>query len=258
MNTNKSVKSNRLELIWILAQSDFHIRYYGSFLGLLWALINPLAKLAIYYVVFTFILLRGRENFAVYLFCGLIIWGLFAEGTNTSLQLLRNKRYLIESVNLKKLDVYVSSMISSLLGFMFNFSILILFCVLLGTDISIWALIFPVIFLTVVLFTMAVSMFLSTLFIFIKDLKHVWDIVIMAGFWSLPIIWEQELVYTKATILQYIHPLTGVLINTRNVFMFGLKPDMFLLLYGLGYSIIAFVLAFLFMNKFSHKAIENG
>ena len=91
MSTPAQVWSYRT-LISNLAQRDLKARYKKSFLGWLWSLINPAATLGIYTVVFGFFLRaeppaagNGSKSFALYLFCGLVVWNLFSGVINTSI-----------------------------------------------------------------------------------------------------------------------------------------------------------------------------
>ncbi|HAS36509.1 MAG TPA: ABC transporter permease, partial [Flavobacteriales bacterium] len=70
--------SPRWERVWLLAKMDFLQRYYGSSLGLLWAFLNPLARLLVYYFVFSYLIFKNQDpDFILYLFMGIIVWGFF-------------------------------------------------------------------------------------------------------------------------------------------------------------------------------------
>ncbi|PJA97946.1 MAG: hypothetical protein CO128_09900, partial [Ignavibacteriales bacterium CG_4_9_14_3_um_filter_30_11] len=78
-------ESNKIERIWILAKSNFRKRYYGSSLGIIWALINPLFLLVIYYFIFNVIFNNQIENFILYMFSGFLIWMFFEEASKEGL-----------------------------------------------------------------------------------------------------------------------------------------------------------------------------
>lgn len=118
-------QSNKIERIWLLAKIEFKLRYYENKLGLFWALIKPLMDIAIYYVVFQIILKQNIPAFASYLFIGLILWNFFVESTTGTIQILSTKKYLYEYSNMNKLEIYVSTLLSTSIGF---FSTLLCFC----------------------------------------------------------------------------------------------------------------------------------
>jgi len=77
----KIPENNRFERIWTLAKVDFKKRYYDSVLGMVWALLNPLLRLAVYTLAFEFIRNAQFENFHIYLFSALLCWMFFTELT---------------------------------------------------------------------------------------------------------------------------------------------------------------------------------
>ena len=114
-------RTNKLERLWLLAKIEFKLRYYENKVGLLWALIKPLMDIAIYYTVFQIILKQGIPAFASYLFIGLILWNFFVESTTGTVQILHVKKYLYEYSNMNKLEIYISTIFSTSIGFFFNF-----------------------------------------------------------------------------------------------------------------------------------------
>ena len=189
----KIPENNRIERIWILARTDFVLRYYGSSLGLLWAFLNPMFRILVYYFVFSYLVFKNRDpSFILYLFIGVITWMLFSEGSKKGMKALNSKRYLVENIQLNKLDIFYSSAITASIGFCFNLFIYLLFSQFFQVQYN-WHILFaPLLIFNMVLLIFGASLILSTLFIFFKDLDHVWDIVLLIGFWTVPIIWDQK------------------------------------------------------------------
>ena len=115
------LNSNRFERIFLLAKTDFSTRYYGSVLGLLWAFINPFFKLLVYYFAFSYLIFRNRDHkFVLYLFTGIILWTFFAQTTKQGMRVLNTKRYLIQNIEINKVDIFLSHAISNFIGLLFN------------------------------------------------------------------------------------------------------------------------------------------
>src|ERR1700722_20062535 len=106
-------RTNKLERFWLLAKIEFKLRYYENKLGLFWALIKPLMDITIYYIVFKIILMSDIPSFASYLFIGLILWNFFVESTTGTIQILNTKKYLYEYSNMNKLEIYISTLLST-------------------------------------------------------------------------------------------------------------------------------------------------
>lgn len=250
-------ENNRLERIWKLAQVDFQRRYYDNSLGLVWALINPLFQVVVYYLAFTILLDNKMENYALYLFSGLLFWMFFTEGTNKGLNILKQKRYLIENIQFNKLDLFYSAILSVLMGFLFNISAYLIISLISGIPIY-WQIIFlPILIANIFLLALAVSILLSTLNIYIKDIVHLWAMVILAGFWATPIFIPVSAFVDKLEFILYLNPVAGIIINAREILLYGNLPNSIFLIWGLVYTLLLYGLAIFLFNRFSHKAAEK-
>lgn len=251
-------ENNRLERIWVLAKTDFLKRYYGSFLGLVWALINPLSQLVIYYFVFTIVFKNRTENFALFLFLGLLAYMFFAETSTVGLNLLRQKSYILENIQIKWIDIYFAATLSTFFGFLFNLSAYFIISLFMDVQISLYALLVPVLILSLMMFGMAVQMILSVIQIYVRDIVHVWDLCRMALLWLSGIFYPIDPAATwKSAILSYITPLSGIVHNLREVLIYGRPVNTFLMFYDLAYAALLLGIAFLLFNKFKNKALEK-
>jgi len=251
-------ENNRLERIWLLSKIDFKKRYYDNGLGILWALINPLCRFVIYYFAFTYIFpQKGIKNYALYLFSGLIIWFFFAQGTRKGIKLLKSKKYLIESIQFKHFDLFVASTLSAFYSFVFNFIAYFLVSMIKGVGVHPTVFWLPLLVLNIVLLVLAISALLATINIYLRDIEHFWDIVVLAGFWATPIIYDSEITMVKMPFLQYINPVAGIVINIRETVLYGNQPYYHLLVHDLVYASVLFIIAKFAYDKFSHKAVEK-
>lgn len=253
---NWFVESNRAERIWMMAVMDFKLRYYENKLGLIWALIKPLSQLVVYYLVFEVILSSGVENYALYLFSGLIIWNFFTESTTGTIKILQTKRYLYEYTNMKKLEIYTSALISNSIGFLFNLVVYLIAAAIVGIYpywTNFW---FLLVFLNTAILAYGVSLILSNLFLHFKDISQIWGIVVQFGFFLSPILIRGDLFTSKLPALNYLNPMAGVIINTRNTLMEYQNPDWFFMLWCFLYSIVLLFLGLLVFRKYSPRASE--
>jgi len=249
--------NNRLELIWKLAQVEFRKRYYNDRLGILWALINPLFQMGIYYVIFTRVFQNSIDNFALFIFSGLLIWMSFSEATSRGMDIINAKRYLIENIQFNKIDLYLSSVLSVFMGLSFNILVYLIFSLISNQWFTWKILYFPIIYFNVFLLCVSGSLILSTLTGILKDVRHLWNLFLLAGFFGSGIFYSGEKLIESLPVLQYINPFLGIIINTRRVLFYGIQPDNFLLIYNLGFGIIVTVLAYWFYIRFLHITLER-
>ncbi len=250
-------ENNRLERIWKLAQVDFKKRYYNDYFGLVWALINPLFRMAIYYFVFSFIFSQKIENYHLYLFSALIFWMYFAESTKRGLSTLLTKRYLIENIVFNRLDLFYSLSLSVIFGLLFNLVAYVGMSLITGIYFTWSVLLLPIMLFLAYIVSVSFGLILSTLNIYFKDIMHLWDMVLLAGFWITPIFFRGEEILSRAPILLYANPMSGIIINARKVLLFGELPDWNLLLFSSVYALVLFLVGRFFFLKYSHKAVEK-
>lgn len=253
-------ENNRFERIWKLAQVDFKKRYYNDKLGLLWAFINPILKVLIYYVVFSYIMAKmrdGIDNFALFLFSAIIFWMCFVEMMKKGMRVLEQKRYLIENIKVIKEDLYISNSISILLGFSFNLLAYLLIALLFGVRYSSNIALLPILILTTALIGTGVGMILSVIYIFFRDINHLVDIIVLFGFWTSGIFFPSSAIIAFWKPLYYINPFVGILENVRALIVYDTPANYEIMSINLIISIVVFAIGLTLMKKYSYLAIER-
>lgn len=253
----KLPENNRFERIWKLAENDFKQRYKGSVLGLIWAFLNPLFRMAVYFFVFTYLFNSSRENFHVHLFSGLILWLFFQETTVQSINVFLTKRYLIENIQFNKIDLFISKALSSFIGLLFNTLAFVAMALLAGYYFSVHTLAWIPILIILYMFSVSVGVILATLKIFIKDIHHLWDMAMLAGFWTCPMFYDENILLVNYRFILYLNPVSILIIALRDCFLRNQFPDWNLMIYAAVYSIVIFCLAYVFLKKNEHLIIEK-
>ncbi len=251
-------ENNRLERIWKLAQIDFKRRYYNDRLGLLWALINPLFRICIYYIVFSQIFRSREENFVLFLFSGILIYGVFQEVTKGGMSVVRSKRYLIENIQFEKLDLFISQAISVFLGFSFNMVIFFIAAVSLDANLNQYIVFFIPVLITLFLTSMAVAMILATVVLYVDDIRHLWDMILFLGFWTSGILYSVDKIVEIFPAFLYINPFLGILKNARAAIVYGTPPDYFMMTYNFLFSLVLMIFAVWLFNRNEHMILEKS
>jgi ABC-2 type transport system permease protein len=102
---------------------------------------------------------------------------------------------------------------------------------------------------------MGISFFLSTFYIFLRDLDHLWSVVLNAGFWMVPIIWDYKIVYENFSFMLYF-PVTTFIINIRQIVLHNEVPDLKNMYLGIIISLVFAVSGYFYMKFKSKKALE--
>jgi ABC-type polysaccharide/polyol phosphate export permease len=252
-------ENNRLERIWVLAKTGFLKRYYGSFLGVMWALINPLFHLAVYYIVFKVVFNTTQENFVLFLFLGLVLELFFAETSTVGIDLIRNKRYILENIRINWLDIYYAATLSTFYAFMFNLSICFLTSLFLDAVIDPQAIIlFPLLVLNLLVFGFAAQVILSTIQVYLRDIVHLWDMLRMLILWFSGIFYAIDLTPGSSTaFLAYLTPLAGIVYNSRQILIYGQPVNWVLFAYDWIYALTLLSLALFIFSRYVRKALEK-
>lgn len=185
----------RHELIRILIGRDVKAKYKDSVLGFFWSLIRPLLQLAIYYIAIGQILgaARAVPDFAVFVFIGLTVWGLFSEIVTVGTTSLLANAGLIKKIYLPREVFPVSAAGSAVVNFLPQFGILLLAAIFLSStkpELS-WQLLYvPLSILIVVTFGLAVSLLTSALNVFLRDTQYLVEVALLLLFWLTPIVYS--------------------------------------------------------------------
>ncbi|MBS1936096.1 MAG: ABC transporter permease, partial [Bacteroidetes bacterium] len=253
-------RSNKLERLWLLAKIEFKLRYYENKLGLFWALLKPVMDMCIYYIAFKIILKSDVPAFASYLFIGLIFWIFFTESSGGTIQILSNKKYLYEYSNMNKLEIYISTLLSSSIGFFFNFIIFLLFYLFIEPEskaIGIHIFYVLPLFFNLFLLSLGFSLILSNIFIIAKDISQIWQVFVNFLFFLSPIFYKLEVFRKSLPGIDYGNPIAGLIINARKVVINNENPEWKLFAFDYAYAIFFLLAGLILLNKLGSKAAEK-
>lgn len=249
--------NNKYERIWIIAKADFKLRYADTWLGFFWTVITPLFRLMVYYFVFSMIFTKKLPNYGLHIFSGLIVWMFFMEASKKGMAVLKSKRYLIENLKINSLDLYFSSMTTSMMVFVINLTVYLIVSLFFSTGVN-WTIIFvPLHIINVCILVFGVMLILSTINIFFRDISKLWDMFLLALFWVNPIFYAKSLIFDQFPILMYLNPLAGIIINTRNGLLNGLEPDWNIYAYDMAYSLVVLGIGLIVFRIYFYKAAEK-
>lgn len=211
------------ELIRELAVNDFKLKYNNSILGYFWSLLRPLALFGILYLVFS-VFMRlggGMANYQFYLLIGIILWMFFYEITILSMQSIVSKANLVKKIYVPKIIIIIAASLTSLMTFLLNLVVFFIFMLIFGLkfQFSLWLL--PVYLLELYLFSFGLSLILTTLFVWFRDLAHIWEILLQILFYATPIIYPLSVVPLQYQKLAFLNPVAQIIQDIRQIFIGG-------------------------------------
>lgn len=194
-------RRNRI-LLKELTKTDFKLRYQGSVLGYLWALLRPLMMFAILYIVFAKLLKIGNDipHYPVYLLCGTTMWSFFTECTSQGIQSIVVRGDLLRKISFPKYIVVVSSTLTAVINMLINLVVIIIFALINGVTPS-WnwlLIIFPL--LEIYLLSLSLAFLLGSINVKYRDITSIWDVLVQALFYAVPVIYPISMVASSSVV----------------------------------------------------------
>lgn len=212
-------KNNRV-LLKELTKTDFKLRYQGSVLGYLWALLRPLMMFAILYIVFAKLLKFGGDipHYPVYLLVGTTLWSFFTECTNQGIQAMVVRGELIRKICFPKYIVVVSATLTAVINLLINLVVVVIFALINGVTPSLTWLIVPVLVLELYMLALGISFLLGAINVKYRDITSIWDVLTQALFYAIPIIYPVTMVAATSEVAAkaiLLNPISQIVQDIR-------------------------------------------
>lgn len=209
-----------LILLRELVITDFKLRYQGSFLGYLWALLRPLFLFAILYVFFVEILHIGKEipHWGVALLLGIVMWNFFQEVVNQGLKSIVNSGGIIRKINFPKYIIVASTSLSAVINLLINLVVVAAFAVFDGVELSAGILLIPLFILQLYIFALGLAFLFSAINVKFRDVGYIWEVVSQALFYGSAIMFPINRVLEishDAAIILLINPIAQTIQDAR-------------------------------------------
>ena len=246
---------NRLSLIFYFAILNIKIRFKNTYLGFLWAALEPLFYFIILYVVFTEI--RDAEaNFAIYLITGVVLFHVFVRGTSGGLVSLTINRGIIKSVKIKKeFFPVVATIAIGLLAFV-DVGIFLGLMPIFQFMPSWTIILFPLPLILLMILILGLSYILSIITVYVRDIQFIWSIFAHSLLFVSPIFWYLDNTQGILLQIQKINPLGQLIEISHKLVINGQIPPLNEWLYTTFFVFGIFFFGYFVFKKFEQKITE--
>ena len=241
-----------LELIWVKASLNLRSEASVNYLSYAWWVIEPLLHMVVYYLVFSFLLRRGGENFVAFLLTGLIPWLWFSKTISHTMGSILQGKQLMNQLYIPKLFFPLTSVVQNALKQLIVFVLLFFFLVCYGIHPSVsWINIFPVIFVQF-FFIIGCSLIAAISVPFVRDMKF----IIPTGLQFM--MFCSGIFFSHHDIPQHIHkffflnPMAVILASFRDVLIYNVLPNYTLLAYVAVLDFILIIFSVYLYNKLEY------
>lgn len=252
---------NYKELIWMLAKTDFKLRYQGSVLGYLWALLKPLLTFAVLNFVFSSMFnprSTGVNTYSLQLLVSLMMFYFFAEGTNAGMNSLLSKSQLVTKIYVPRWTIILASTVNATLIFIMNLLVIVLFFAINGFLPSFAAILMFILF-SFFIYVLVLSFALVTapLYIKFRDLAMIWEVLLMIIMYASPIIYPLTTLPVKYHQLILLNPIAFIVHFTKESLINNHFASPAQYAFFISIVIGGFVLSIFSYRKFTPKVAEE-
>jgi ABC-type polysaccharide/polyol phosphate export permease len=215
------------DIIYTLAERDIRAQYKQATLGLMWALIAPLAMLAIFTVIFSRTKTYGITGipYPIFAYIGILCWTFFSQALGTGGTSLLTNNALMSKTQFPRecfpLETILVTAVNSVLSWI-PLGLLFVLYGFVPRPTSAWV---PLLIVIELLFTIGVTVSVSALIIQMRDLAQVLPIIIQLGLFATPVIWQFKRVPAHWQLVYgFVSPLGPVIDDARRTMLLGLNP----------------------------------
>jgi ABC-2 type transport system permease protein len=237
---------NSRELLLNLTRRELKGKYKRTTLGQLWSLANPLAAMAIYTVVFAFIMRvepdqgdpSGLDIFALWLLCALLPWTFFTNVVNGGMSSLVGNENLIKKVHFPRIALVLSTSLSYLVSWGIEMLVLLVALLIAGANPLPWLPVAAFFMVLLALFATGIAMMLAIANVYFRDTQHFVGIIFQAWFYLTPVVYPVSLVAGESAKigpifgsveildLYLLNPMTDFAEAFRNLLYDNRWPDL--------------------------------
>jgi ABC-2 type transport system permease protein len=206
-----------VDLLYLIALTDFRRTYFGTVLGYAWSLARPLMLFGVLLVVFTQVFRLGSEvpHYPVLLLFNIVLFGFFQEATGVAVTSVVAQESVVRKTQFPRLIIPLSVVLTSLFNLGLNLVAVLIFLLAFGVA-PMWSwLAFPVLLGLLVVLTTAVAMILSSLYPRFRDMALIWTVASTVLFYASPVLYPVDKVPETLRHIVMLNPLAELLELTR-------------------------------------------
>jgi len=243
-------------LILRLAWSDFKLRYKNSALGFIWSLLDPLLMLLVLYVVFTNLMKIQVEHYQLFLLLGIILWNFLDRGTSQSIWGIIGKPSLVQKVYFPRDILVISTCVMSFMMTALEFVVFIIFMAVFRVIPGMTTAYFPIILACEFVTIWGLSLALSALNVYFRDVQFIWRVIVQIGFFATPIIYPITIFPENLRSMVMINPIAQVVTMMRDCILYSTGPEPLSLAYVTMSSLFVLLIGYAIFDHLEPKFAE--
>ena len=216
---------NYRELLKTNIKKEVRGKYKGSWLGIIWTFLNPLLMLAVYALVFPYILRVKVENYTIFMIVALIPWNFFTTAIQSGTGSVVANGNILKKVYFPREIIPISITTSQLVNFLITCIIMFIFILFSGVGFSIHIFLMPLLILIQYIITLALTFILSALTVFVRDVDHFVSVALTLGFFFFFIVYQASMLPEKFQWILKMNPLAQLIEAYRAILYYHELPN---------------------------------
>lgn len=246
------------EMIYSLIKRDLRGRYKGSILGFLWTFLNPLFQLIVYTLVFSVIMRAGYEKYYLFLFVALIPWIFFSTSVAGGASCIWAQKDMVNKIYFPREVLPIAHVTCQLINMLLSYIVVLIVLFVTGHGINLLAVLyFPLIVIVEYLLALGLTMLVSAITVFLRDVEYVLGIVMMAWQFLSPVMYGVDMVSEDLRPIFSMNPMTSILVAYRDIFYYKQAPQVSTLLQAAVLGIVLLIVGVLVFEKLKRHFSEE-
>ncbi len=256
MGTLKEIWAYRT-MIFSLVHKDLRGKYKASLLGFLWTFIVPLCQLLVYTVVFSVIMRSTVEKFYLYLFVALIPWNFFSTCLTGGASCVIQQQALVNKIYFPREVIPISYVTGAFVNMLYCEVVVVAVCLLSGVSFSpVGLLCLPPVMAVEYMLALGMTMIMSAVDVYFRDLEHILGIAAMAWMFLTPIMYDLSMVPERLLPVFRLNPMTSIVTAYRDILYSGGVPKLETLGAAFGMGALFLVLGFVLFGRLKRRFSE--
>ena len=244
-------------LIWALVVRHLSVRYRGSILGFFWSLLNPLCLMLVYVLVFTYyIRFNEVDNYTIFLFCGLLPWLWVTSGLLEGCTSIVSSAHLITKSMFPAQILPTVAVTTSMINFLLSLPLLFIFMFMAHLPLhpTLWLL--PLLIAAQFLLLLGISLGLSALNVYLRDVQHILGNLLTLLFFLCPILYPSRVVPEQFKFLVELNPFAIMTVFYHELILDGVLPGWKETVYLAAFVMLALLVGSLVFNRYRESFAE--
>lgn len=241
-------------LIFVLAKTSFKLRNEGSYLGVLWYLLNPLIMFLLLLCIFSDRVGHNIPSYPLYLLLGIIMFNFFQQVTFESTILLYNNSGIIKAIRFPAGALVASIVLRGMFSHFFEMIILLIFSLFFKAPVKA-VILYPIVLCFLAVFAFGVSLIFFALSAYFRDLNNIWAFILRLVWLGTPIFYAIE-GQTRLFFVNLFNPMYYFITVGRDLIVYMRMPEWWMIIGAASYSVLSLVIGIFVFNKLKGRFTE--